>query len=119
MIYFVIPTYSGGPPTSQTIYVDNGVSVSYQAPKRVSNFGDGYSLSIPTGPIKRTFQAVFSNRPTTELNYIDNYFAYKKGGIIVVNIMGTNGNFEVIDWGKSYINQELTSLQATFTETFR
>ena len=118
-MYFIIPTYVGGPPTSQTIYVDNGVSISYDTPRRVNKFGDGYSLAIPIGPIKRSFQATFSNRPVTEINYIDNYFEYKSGEIIVVNIFGTNGNFEVIDWSKSYINQELSSIQATFTETFR
>lgn len=120
MASFIIPAGTGLVSSARTIFLDNGVNISNTMPKRVTKFGDGYSLSIPLGPIVRTYNASFSSRPVEEIDLIEAYFAYLGSDVIHnLTIFGSSIKATVSSYAKSYMNGSVYSLNTEFKEVFR
>lgn len=119
-MYFIIPASYigvGNPATSRTIYLDNGTSLEYKPTTLKYSFGEGYSLTLPTGPEKRTFSASMSNRPKAEVNAIKDYFTFLKGNKINnFIILDTLANIKTISFSVVWVNLDTGTVQANFEE---
>ena len=132
MSYFIIPTSSGLVASNTTIYFDNGLSVSSTPNKRVMNFGDGYSLSIPLSPLRREFNFTLSNREPTAINLVERYFKYLQEFVNPssasklingLNIFDRNVSGELLSFNKIYSRQDGSngaySISGSIKEVFR
>lgn len=132
MSYFIIPTSSGLVASNTTIYFDNGLSVSSTPNKRVMNFGDGYSLSIPLSPLRREFNFTLSNREPTAINLVESYFKYLQEFVSPssasklingLNIFDRNVSGELLSFNKIYSRQDGSngaySISGSIKEVFR
>ena len=97
---------------------DSGISIQNTPAKRVTNFGDGYALHIPVGPVVRTYNAAFSNRTTFEIETIESFLVAQKGEAFDIIVQGETIHVVVLEFRKAYQNGEVYSLSATFREYF-
>lgn len=122
-MYFTIPADILGvddPASDTPVYLDNGVQIPSAPPNIHQKFGEGYSITLPTGPRKRTFTGSFSNRTEDEIDLIDRYFTYLQGEPINdFNIFTTAANVVCLKWNVINRDGDVASLQAEFTEVFR
>lgn len=132
MSYFVIPTNSGLVTSPQTIYFDNGLSISNSPNKKVMNFGDGYSLSIPLSPLRRQYNFTLSNREPSEINLVESYFKFLQALVNEstasklingLNIFDKNINGEILSFNKIYSRYDGSngaySISGSIREVFR
>jgi phage-related protein len=97
---------------------DSGISIDNTPAKRVTNFGDGYALHIPIGPVVRNYTASFNNRTTTEIDTIESFLINQKGEAFDIVVQGETIHVVVLEFTKAYQNGEVYSLSATFREYF-
>ena len=119
-MYFTIPAnYGGGSTAARTIMLDKGISLEYKPTTLKYSFGDGQSLTVPTGPEKLNFSGIMSNREKTEIDAIVNYFTFLKGQKIYgFNILDTPVNIKVVDFNVTWINTTIGSIDATFDQVY-
>ena len=122
-MYFTIPAdiLGTGDPSSDTdVYLDNGVQLPSRPPVISQQFGEGYSITLPTGPRKRVFSGAFTNRDEDLIDLIDRYFTYLAGEPINnFNIFTDPTDVATYRWQIVNRDGEVASLQAEFTEVFR
>ena len=132
MSYFIIPTSSNLVTSNTTIYFDNGLSISNSPNKKVMNFGDGYSLSIPLSPLRRDFNFSLSNREPSLINLVESYFKFLQALVnestsskLVngLNILDRNVNGEILSFNKVYSryyeSNGAYSISGSIREVFR
>ncbi len=120
-MYFIIPEDilgSGNPVVDTTVYLDNGIQLRSTTPALRYPFGEGYSLTLPTGPRQRVFSGSFSNRPSSEIALIKNYFEFLEGEPINgFSILGTDVTVRTLSFKEVPYNEESSSILAEFEET--
>jgi hypothetical protein len=109
----VYPAQSG-----TVIYFDKGLTVQNAPAKRVTKFGDGYAMHMPIGPSVRNYSINFNNRPTSEIEIIEEYFTLLKGEGFDISVRGESIHVVVLGFNKNYLNGELYSLSASLKEYF-
>lgn len=132
MSYFIIPTSSNLVTSNTTIFFDNGLSISNAPNKKVMNFGDGYSLSIPLSPLRRDFNFSLSNREPSLINLVESYFKFLQALvnesaasklINELNIFDRNVNGEILSFNKVYSRYDGSngaySISGSIREVFR
>ncbi|NDD83004.1 hypothetical protein EBZ38_01800 [bacterium] len=124
IVRFTIPSGTLSLTRDRIIHLDNGVSIQNTMPKRVTKFGDGYSLSIPIGPRRRVISASFSGRDIEEINLIESYFALLGAAVVPNFYIVSDGSSELVKvnvskYSKSFMNGYLYSLSTEFNEVFR
>lgn len=132
MSYFIIPVSSGLVGSDTTIFFDNGISISNSPNKKVMNFGDGYSLSIPLSPLRRDFNFSLSNREPSLINLVESYFKFLQ--VLVnestasklingLNIFDRSVNGELLSFNKVYSRYDGSngaySISGSIREVFR
>lgn len=108
--------------TTFSYYPDYGASANREPKAKVVQFGDGYSQrqadGINTNP--ETWNLQFSNRSTTEGNAIDTFLT-DLGGVTSFTWTppgGSSGSYICRSWQKAYVQGNLITITATFTQVF-
>lgn len=120
-MYFTIPAnYAGGSTPAKTVYLDKGTSLDYKPTVLKYSFGEGYSLTLPTGPAKFEFSASISNREKTDIDAIVNYFNFLNGKKInnFTILDDSTVNIKVINYSVTWINTTIGTIQATFKQFY-
>ena len=109
----VYPAQSG-----TVVLFDKGLSVQNAPAKRVTKFGDGYSMHLPIGPSVRSYSVSFSNRPTSEIEIIETYFTLLTGEGFDISVRGETIHVVVLGFNKNYQNGQVYGLTANLREYF-
>lgn len=119
-MYFTIPAnYAGGSTPAKTVYLDRGTSLQYKPTVLKYSFGEGYSLTLPTGPEKLTFSASMSNRSKEDINDIANYFTFLKGQKINgFTILDSLVDIKIVNFSVTWINTSIGTIEASFDQLY-
>jgi len=109
----VYPAQSG----TQVLF-DKGFSIQNNPAKRVTKFGDGYSLHIPVGPNVNTYKGAFSARPDAEIDIIEEYFTLLKGEGFDISVLGDTIHVVALSFNRTFINEGISSLTVDLKEYF-